>query len=128
MHESDDGLTRTRRLLVTFPVSPETAAADPGKAPAAMATNDNQRPNSPAPAKTAQSPARGGTDSDLPLPLRGKLAHALYGVFLFVLGLFVMAAIGGVLGALVGLVFVAGAAWIVHRRFSRGLTIVDAWP
>jgi hypothetical protein len=94
-----------------------------------MTANDNwQRPTPSAPAKTAQPPSRGGTDTDLPLPLRGKLAHALYGVFLFVLGMFVMAAIGGVLGALVGLVFIAGAAWIIYRRFSRGLTIVDRWP
>jgi hypothetical protein len=94
-----------------------------------MTTNDDGRlPNSPAPATTAQPPPRGGTGIDLPLPLRGKLAHALYGMLLFVLGMFVIAAMGGVLGALVGLVFIAGAAWIVHRRFSRGLSIVDAWP
>jgi hypothetical protein len=90
--------------------------------------DDGRRPNSSAPAATNQPLPRGGTGIDLPLPLQGKLAHALYGMLLFVLGMFVISAMGGVLGALVGLVFIAGAAWIVHRRFSRGLSIVDAWP
>ena len=58
---------------------------------------------------------------------RGKLAHVLYPLLIFIVG----AATAGATGWWGGLVFllcVGTAGYLLYRRFSLGRTLYDPWP
>jgi hypothetical protein len=58
---------------------------------------------------------------------RGKLAHVLYALLIFIVG----AAIAGATGWWGGVIFllcVGTAGHLLYRRFALGRTIYDPWP
>ena len=58
---------------------------------------------------------------------RGKLAHVLYALLIFVVGAAIAGATGK-FGLVVFLLCVATAGSLLYRRFSLGRTIYDPWP
>ena len=58
---------------------------------------------------------------------RGKLAHVLYALLIFVVGALIAGATGW-WGVVVFLLCVGTAGHLLYRRFSLGRTIYDPWP
>ena len=58
---------------------------------------------------------------------RGKLAHVLYALLIFVVGAAIAGATGKV-GVVVILLCVGLAGYVLHRGFTLGRTIHDPWP
>ena len=58
---------------------------------------------------------------------RGKFAHVLYAVLIFVVGALIAGATGK-FGAVVFLLCLDLAGYLLYRRFTLGRTIYDPWP
>ena len=58
---------------------------------------------------------------------RGKLAHVLYALLIFVVGAAIAGATG-TFGLVVFLLCISLAGYLLYRRFSLGRTIYDPWP
>ena len=65
--------------------------------------------------------------ADLDTFLRGKLAHVLYAVLIFIVGAAIAGSTGWVCSAIF-LLSVGLAGYLLYRRFTLGRTIYDPWP
>ena len=65
--------------------------------------------------------------ADLDTFLRGKLAHVLYAVLIFIVGAAIAGSTGWV-GSAIFLLCVGVAGYLLYRRFTLGRTLYDPWP